>query len=114
MDTIDEVHVSEPGLVVLDITARDEETAAAVMSRLDELWATSGIGPVRRVAGEPGVRGPPVRRHPTPRLPRPGVTIVIWARSVPAPGRTGVVGEEDPCRGGVCVRTRLRPSTARA
>ncbi|MEU8727315.1 DUF6207 family protein [Streptomyces antimycoticus] len=37
MDSIDEVHVSEPGLVVLDITARDEETAAAVMSRLDEL-----------------------------------------------------------------------------
>ncbi|MFE2027909.1 DUF6207 family protein [Streptomyces hygroscopicus] len=56
MDSIDEVHVSEPGLVVLDIAARDEETAAAVMSRLDELWATSGVGPVRRVAGEPGVR----------------------------------------------------------
>ncbi|RSS43398.1 hypothetical protein EF902_18460 [Streptomyces sp. WAC05858] len=56
MDSIDEVHVSEPGLVVLDITARDEETAAAVMSRLDELWATSGVQPVRRVAGEPGVR----------------------------------------------------------
>lgn len=48
--------MSEPGLVVLDITALDEETAAAVMSRLDELWATSGVGLVRRVAGEPGVR----------------------------------------------------------
>ncbi|GAA1733477.1 MULTISPECIES: DUF6207 family protein [Streptomyces] len=56
MDSIDEVHVCEPGLVVLDITAREEETAVAVMSRLDELWATSGIGPVRRVAAEPGVR----------------------------------------------------------
>ncbi|MGW7600500.1 DUF6207 family protein [Streptomyces antimycoticus] len=56
MDRIDEVHVCEPGLVVLDITAGDEETAVAVMSRLDALWATSGVGPVRRVAGEPGVR----------------------------------------------------------
>ncbi|MGR3935298.1 DUF6207 family protein [Streptomyces sp. BRA346] len=56
MDRIDEVHVSEPGLVVVDIAALDEETAGAVMSRLDDLWATSGIGRVRRVAGEPGVR----------------------------------------------------------
>ncbi|MGA6160857.1 DUF6207 family protein [Stenotrophomonas sp. NPDC087984] len=56
MDRIDDVHVSEPGLVVLDITARDEETAEAVMSRLGELWATSGVGLMRRVAGVPGVR----------------------------------------------------------
>lgn len=48
--------MSEPGLVVVDIAALDEETAGAVMSRLDDLWATSGIGRVRRVAGEPGVR----------------------------------------------------------
>ncbi|WP_251982693.1 DUF6207 family protein [Streptomyces violaceusniger] len=34
----------------------DEDTVRAVTSRLDELWATSGIGPVRRLAGEPGVR----------------------------------------------------------
>ncbi|MFD8339885.1 DUF6207 family protein [Streptomyces solisilvae] len=27
MDSIDEVHVSEPGLVILDITTGDEETA---------------------------------------------------------------------------------------
>ncbi|MGV9856894.1 DUF6207 family protein [Streptomyces sp. NPDC003442] len=52
---IDEVHMSEPGLVVLDIAARDEETAVAVMSWLDQLWATPGVGSVRRVAGEPGV-----------------------------------------------------------
>ncbi|MFE5118399.1 DUF6207 family protein [Streptomyces sp. NPDC056669] len=56
MDHIDEVHVCEPGLVVLDITAQDEETVRAVTSRLDQLWATSGIGQVRRLAGEPGVR----------------------------------------------------------
>ncbi|MEU5108161.1 DUF6207 family protein [Streptomyces sp. NPDC021354] len=56
MEHLDEQHVSESGLVVLDIAARDEETAVAVMSRLGEMWATSGVGPVRRVAGEPGVR----------------------------------------------------------
>ncbi|WP_421110332.1 DUF6207 family protein [Streptomyces sp. NEAU-S77] len=66
MDRIDDVHVSEPGLVVLDITARDEETAAAVMSRLDELWATSGVGLVRRVASEPGV---PARLYADIRRP---------------------------------------------
>ncbi|MBI0315821.1 hypothetical protein JBF12_23145 [Streptomyces javensis] len=56
-DSIDDVHVCEPGLVVLeDITAGDEETAVVVMPRLDALRATSGVRPVRRVAGEPGVR----------------------------------------------------------
>ncbi|MEE4598016.1 DUF6207 family protein [Streptomyces sp. DSM 41524] len=73
MDRIDDVHVSGPGLVVLDITARDEETAEAVMSRLDELWATSGAGLMRRVAGVRGVRA---RLHADIRgpVPRPGVT----------------------------------------
>ncbi|WP_317259637.1 MULTISPECIES: DUF6207 family protein [Streptomyces] len=85
MDSIDEVHVSEPGLAVLDITARDEETAAAVMSRPDELRATSGLQPVRRIAGEPRLRAAPVRRHPTPRLPRPGMTISIRARIYAGP-----------------------------
>ncbi|AEM88770.1 DUF6207 family protein [Streptomyces violaceusniger] len=66
MERIDEVHVCEPGLVVLDITARDEETAVAVMARLDELWATSGVRPVRRVAGEPGVQA---RLYADIRLP---------------------------------------------
>ncbi|WP_223864699.1 DUF6207 family protein [Streptomyces sp. 5-10] len=99
MDSIDEAHVSEPGLVVLDITARDEETAAAVMSRLDELWATSGVRPVRRVA-EPGVRAPPVRRHPTPRLPQPGMTIRIRARLCAGPA----VAALDSTAGRSCCR----------
>ncbi|MGW1278913.1 DUF6207 family protein [Streptomyces tsukubensis] len=51
---IDEQHVAEPGLAVLDITAADEATAIAVMTALDRLWATSGRGSVRR---EPGVAG---------------------------------------------------------
>ncbi|MET9438983.1 DUF6207 family protein [Streptomyces sp. NPDC006551] len=53
---IDEQHVAEPGLVVLDVTAGDEETARAVLDGLQQLWATSGITPVWRVPGESGVR----------------------------------------------------------
>ncbi|MFJ1998006.1 DUF6207 family protein [Streptomyces asiaticus] len=63
------MHVSEPGLVVLDITTRDEETAEAVMSRLDELWATSGVGLMRRVAGVRGVRAPCTRTSGGPVPP---------------------------------------------
>ncbi|MFH8371429.1 DUF6207 family protein [Streptomyces sp. NPDC018031] len=55
MDYVDEVHVSEPGLVVVDITAHDEATAQAVMGELEKRWATSGVARVRRVPGAPGV-----------------------------------------------------------
>ncbi|MFF8919037.1 DUF6207 family protein [Streptomyces sp. NPDC015032] len=53
---IDKQHIAEPGLVVLDITAADENTLRAVMDSLQQQWATSGITPVRRLPGEPGVR----------------------------------------------------------
>ncbi|MET9656777.1 DUF6207 family protein [Streptomyces sp. NPDC006510] len=53
---IDAQHITEPGLVVLDITAADEETARAVMAALEQRWATSGITPVRSKPGLPGVR----------------------------------------------------------
>ncbi|MGA5171033.1 MULTISPECIES: DUF6207 family protein [Streptomyces] len=42
---IDQQRVVEPGLVVLD-----------VMEVLQKQWATSGITPVWRTPGEPGVR----------------------------------------------------------
>ncbi|MFE3632064.1 DUF6207 family protein [Streptomyces goshikiensis] len=56
MKPIDEQHSAEPGLVVLDITGGDEDTVQAVMTALEEPWATSGIVPMRRDPGEPGVR----------------------------------------------------------
>lgn len=62
-------HVAEPGLVVLDITAADEGTAAAVMDTLQQLWATSGVTPVWRTPGKAGVRArvhADLRRHPDP------------------------------------------------
>ncbi|WP_424863781.1 DUF6207 family protein [Streptomyces sp. MMS24-I29] len=45
---IDEQHIAEPGLVVLDITAADKDTLRTVMDVLQQWWATSGIAPVRR------------------------------------------------------------------
>jgi DsbC/DsbD-like thiol-disulfide interchange protein len=53
---IDEQHVAEPGLVVLDVTAADEDTIRAVMDGLQQQWATSGVTPVWRTPGEAGVR----------------------------------------------------------
>ncbi|MET4922983.1 DUF6207 family protein [Streptomyces sp. PSRA5] len=52
----DATRIPEPGPVVLDLTAHDEATAHAVMEVLERLWATSGITPVRREPGVPGVR----------------------------------------------------------
>jgi hypothetical protein len=52
---INEQHVAEPGLVVLDLTAADEDTIRAVMDGLQEQWATSGVTPVWRTPGEAGV-----------------------------------------------------------
>ncbi|MEU3657852.1 DUF6207 family protein [Streptomyces sp. NPDC032161] len=53
---IAEQHVAEPGLVVLDVAAADEDTLCAVMEALQQHWATSGMTSVRRLPGEPGVR----------------------------------------------------------
>lgn len=56
MDRIETTQIPEPGLVVLDLTAHDEATARSAMAILEQLWATSGITPVRRETGVPGVR----------------------------------------------------------
>ncbi|MER5312268.1 DUF6207 family protein [Streptomyces sp. NPDC002773] len=53
---IDQQRIAEPGLVVLDVAAADEDTVRAVMEVLQKQWATSGITPVWRTPGEPGVR----------------------------------------------------------
>ncbi|MEU3629131.1 DUF6207 family protein [Streptomyces fradiae] len=53
---IDEQHIAEQGLAVLDVTAADEDTIRKVLDGLQQTWATSGITPVWRVPGEPGVR----------------------------------------------------------
>ncbi|MEU6214691.1 DUF6207 family protein [Streptomyces sp. NPDC047023] len=52
MKLIDEQHIAEPGPVVLNITSGNEDTVQAVTAALEELWATSGIGPMRRDLGQ--------------------------------------------------------------
>ncbi|MDP9954319.1 MULTISPECIES: DUF6207 family protein [Streptomyces] len=53
MKEIGEQHLIESGLVVLDITAADDETARRVVAELSQRWATSGV--LRRTPGLPGV-----------------------------------------------------------
>ncbi|MFD5102733.1 DUF6207 family protein [Streptomyces albidochromogenes] len=56
MEQVDEQHIREPGRVVLDITAADEDTIREVMAGLQRQWTTSGITPVWRTPGEAGVK----------------------------------------------------------
>ncbi|MFJ2627651.1 DUF6207 family protein [Streptomyces sp. NPDC087532] len=63
---IDEVHVSEPGLIAVEVVAGDKETALAAVATLGERWATSGPPAPWRVPGEPGVR---VRTYVDTRAP---------------------------------------------
>ncbi|MGW3520563.1 DUF6207 family protein [Streptomyces hydrogenans] len=57
MELVDLVHLAEPGLLVLDITAPDEATLHAAAEHLGRHWATSGTPTARRTPGEPGVTG---------------------------------------------------------
>ncbi|MGW9054515.1 DUF6207 family protein [[Kitasatospora] papulosa] len=55
MREIGEQHISEPGLVVLDTTATNEDTLRLTMAQMEEHWATSGPAPARWVSGRPDV-----------------------------------------------------------
>ncbi|MFJ3365725.1 DUF6207 family protein [Streptomyces anthocyanicus] len=56
MDAINEVHVSESGLVVVDVAAADDETAFAFHTALAARWATTSVERTTRDPGQPGVR----------------------------------------------------------
>ncbi|POX55328.1 hypothetical protein C3489_11110 [Streptomyces sp. Ru71] len=56
MKPINEVHVAEPGLVVVEVAAADDETAFAFQEALAARWATATAERTSRVPGEPGVR----------------------------------------------------------
>lgn len=56
MNPINEAHVSEPGLVVVDVAAADDATVLAFQQQLADRWATSPAQHTTRDAGEPGVR----------------------------------------------------------
>lgn len=56
MKPINEAHLSESGLAVVDVAAADEQTAFAVQELLAGRWATAPADGTTRVPGEPGVR----------------------------------------------------------
>ncbi|WP_093911447.1 DUF6207 family protein [Streptomyces sp. cf386] len=56
MDPINEIHVSEPGLIVVDVAAADDATAKAFQRVLAERWATATAEKTTQDVGQPGVR----------------------------------------------------------
>ncbi|WP_324616657.1 DUF6207 family protein [Streptomyces sp. NRRL F-5065] len=56
MEAINEVHLSEPGLIVVDIAAADDETAFAFHTELATRWATTSVERTTHEPGQPGVR----------------------------------------------------------
>jgi hypothetical protein len=50
------VHLSEPGLIVVDIAAADDETAFAFHTELATRWATTSLERTTHEPGQPGVR----------------------------------------------------------
>ncbi|MFH8507910.1 DUF6207 family protein [Streptomyces flaveolus] len=48
--------MSEPGLVVVDVAAADDETAFAFHAALAARWATTSVERTTRDAGQAGVR----------------------------------------------------------
>ena len=56
MGPINEAHVEQPGLAVVEIAACDDRTAFAVQELLAARWATATADRTTRDPGQPGVR----------------------------------------------------------
>ncbi|MER6440252.1 DUF6207 family protein [Streptomyces sp. NPDC001185] len=57
MEAINELHVAESGLVVVDVAAADDETAFAFQEALTAIGAaTSSVERTNHDPGQPGVR----------------------------------------------------------
>ncbi|RPF30347.1 hypothetical protein EDD92_0102 [Streptomyces sp. TLI_185] len=56
MNPINEVHVQEPGLAVVEVAAADAATALALQTALAAQWATATADQVTHDPGQPGVR----------------------------------------------------------
>ncbi|CAM5607833.1 DUF6207 family protein [Streptomyces aurantiogriseus] len=56
LDPFLERHVSEPGLLVVDVAAADDATVLAFQQLLAERWATATAEQTTRDAGQPGLR----------------------------------------------------------
>ncbi|MCX5063734.1 DUF6207 family protein [Streptomyces sp. NBC_00201] len=56
VDPIRETHLSEPGLLVIDVAGFDDATVFAFQAAIARLWGTSTAESTTRDAGQPGVR----------------------------------------------------------
>jgi hypothetical protein len=56
MKPINEAHVAEPGLAVVDVAAANDQTAFAVQELLAARYAIAPADRTTREPGEPGVR----------------------------------------------------------
>ncbi|GAA0679889.1 hypothetical protein GCM10009536_07740 [Streptomyces thermocarboxydus] len=56
MRPINDAHVAEPGLAVVEVAAADDQTAFAIQELLAARWATARADRTVREPGEPGVR----------------------------------------------------------
>ncbi|MFE5143813.1 DUF6207 family protein [Streptomyces fagopyri] len=56
VEAINEVHVAESGLVVVDVAAADDQTAFAFQKALATMWAATSVERTTRDPGQPGVR----------------------------------------------------------
>jgi hypothetical protein len=56
VDPIREVHLSEPGLLVIDVAGFDDDTVLAFQEAIARTWGTSTAERTTRDPGQPGVR----------------------------------------------------------
>ncbi|WP_234491015.1 DUF6207 family protein [Streptomyces sp. MBT33] len=56
VDPIREAHLSEPGLLVIDVAGFDDETVFAFQAAIARIWGTSPAERSTRDVGQPGVR----------------------------------------------------------
>ncbi|MFJ8719675.1 DUF6207 family protein [Streptomyces violaceus] len=54
MRPINEAHVAQPGLAVVEVAAADDQTAFAIQEALAGRWATGSADRTTRAPGEPG------------------------------------------------------------
>ncbi|OSZ58832.1 hypothetical protein OQI_19595 [Streptomyces pharetrae CZA14] len=56
MEPINAQHVAEPGLLVVEVAAADDETALAFQDAVAARWATATADRTTHEPGQPGVR----------------------------------------------------------
>jgi hypothetical protein len=56
VDPIREAHLSEPGLLVIDVAGFDDDAVLAFQAAIARTWGTSTAERTTRDAGQPGVR----------------------------------------------------------